>query len=295
VVVFNKPNKELIFLTSSYLIYCIIRWIDIHFNPSSPDYIQLFYSKAFGCIAIFLYLWLFKINLSAIGYKKTRRNFEIPIASLVGIIFVIISFLMEYYLLKAVGLEPIWKVTSIELSSIYVLLFCILNAFMEEGLFRGIYFNFLAEKMRSLQNAMILQSCLFAFVHLFFLLNAFIYNNQFEISLYIYLTFCAFIFVQTFIFAMVLSYSRAYFRSIWFCTFFHIFHNFIQYLIFLDIDSITFKISLQFEMFKQISWLVWTAILFFIMYALFQKKTKGKTEQEIRQLILNDIGTTACS
>lgn len=147
---------------------------------------EIIVSKALGFILVLLFMFLIKERLSTIGLHKNYFWFSICLGFFVNLAIYIISYGIEYFILLLnnqspqiifTAIDPKQGVTGGIIFGIWLVLGNIINALMEEGLFRGVFLPALKTRF-SFWKANIFQALLFGIWHLVWPLKDFLTGEQ---------------------------------------------------------------------------------------------------------------------
>jgi membrane protease YdiL (CAAX protease family) len=147
---------------------------------------EIVVSKALGFILILVSMYLIKKSLSTIGLHKKHLVLCISLGFLLNLAVYLISYGIEYFILLQGGQSPHMELLAIDpkqgvnggiIFGIWLVIGNIINALMEEGLFRGVFLP--AFKTRfSFWKANTFQALLFGMWHLVWPLKNYLTGEQ---------------------------------------------------------------------------------------------------------------------
>jgi len=116
-----------------------------------------FVHKACGVIVIFAALFASGLHWRDIGFTRVDRLKHIGLGLVLGFVFYVLAYAAEYIVLYVQGASPFLTIASGSFSLIkknefvsvgigFIFLFNVLNVWMEEGLFRGLFTRILRER-----------------------------------------------------------------------------------------------------------------------------------------------------
>lgn len=184
---FTKPIASCVLV---FLICSIARIIEYFFIRTDETILaENFLHKVFGIIVLALILKSTELSWSRIGFKKANSIHNILKGFALGTISFSVAYLIECILLYSMnGNVKLSFYTSgfslngeaIKQNGIIFIILCIafniINVWMEEGIFRGLFSNLLEDKM-SFRGSMILIALLFGIWHWVMPLRDFIEGN----------------------------------------------------------------------------------------------------------------------
>ncbi len=156
------------------LIALIFRITDIFILHLDELWGEIFLSKALGFCLVAVFLWLIGKNLGAIGLEVRGFGSGLLLGIILAVVPFIISYSAEWIMLAQSGknpgllfaaIDPKAGVTGGFLFGLWLVAGNLVNAFMEEGLFRGVMLKLFRKKL-SFQRANWLQAVLFGVWHL---------------------------------------------------------------------------------------------------------------------------------
>ncbi len=156
------------------LIALIFRITDIFILRLDELWGEILLSKALGFCLVVVFLWLIGKNLGAIGLEIRGFGRGLLLGVILAVIPFIISYAAEWIILAQSGknpgllfaaIDPKAGVTGGFLFGLWLVAGNLVNAFMEEGLFRGVMLKLFRAKL-SFQKANWLQAVLFGAWHL---------------------------------------------------------------------------------------------------------------------------------
>lgn len=165
------------FILTSFIVLAlalILRIIDIYFLKLDEKLGEIILSKFLGFVLVILVVYLLKDGICSIGLSKNKiyKNISIGLFSCLAIY--LIAYLFEYLFIYFKGGNPTYIFTAIDpkqgLSGsfafmIWLLFGNLINALMEESLFRGLFLSRLMTKY-SFFISNLIQSILFGLWHL---------------------------------------------------------------------------------------------------------------------------------
>lgn len=162
-----------------FLICLIVHVVEVIFIRTDETFFaECFINKVFGIIVLFVLLSILKWKWVDIGFKKKEMLKKILKGFLLCTTFYTLGFLIEFIVLKLQGNPGHMEffVTGFSLTGkvvkqtgIMVVLMCIffniINVWMEEGLFRGFFIEYLSNKY-SIKKTIFFSAFLFGLWHL---------------------------------------------------------------------------------------------------------------------------------
>lgn len=134
----EKPVLSILFLL---LICAVFRVIDIFvLRLDEPPVNEIIISKTMGLVFLFVYLWRINSSFRKIGYS-TRYMLESAFVSIAfALLGLAVIFGSQYFYLLVKGANPYLTIKYYSLFFIFISVIAgnIINALMEEGLFRGL-------------------------------------------------------------------------------------------------------------------------------------------------------------
>lgn len=185
-------------LKNSIIIFCIcliVHFIEVIFIRTDETFFaECFINKVFGILVLFVLLKLLNKKWSDIGFKKDGMLRNIIKGILFCVIFYSIGFIIEFLVLKMQNTPGHIEffVTGFSLTGnvvkytgfLFVLMcvfFNVINVWMEEGLFRGFYIEYLNKKY-DIRKAIFISALLFGLWHLITPIRSFIDGDMNFIS-----------------------------------------------------------------------------------------------------------------
>ncbi|MBO8156813.1 MAG: CPBP family intramembrane metalloprotease [Bacillaceae bacterium] len=181
---------------------------------------EIFISKAIGFLLVLLYLFLSNKSISFIGLRRTNITVNLILGAILTIAIYFLAYLIEYFVMTFSFEEPIILFSAIDskqgryggaLFALWLLLGNIVNAFMEEGLFRGLLIPKFMTRF-SFWASNLLQAFLFGIWHLVWPLKDLMVG---EVSLSGAVSGSGIIFIGTFINGFVWGYMFFKTESLW--------------------------------------------------------------------------------
>ena len=154
-VVFQYPLSVCIAI---YLIcYAFRLWEYLALKTDESVIGENFVHKACGVIVIFAALFASGLHWRDIGFTRVDRLKHIGLGLVLGFVFYVLAYAAEYIVLYVQGASPFLTIASGSFSLIkknefvsvgigFIFLFNVLNVWMEEGLFRGLFTRILRER-----------------------------------------------------------------------------------------------------------------------------------------------------
>ncbi len=183
----NYLKKNPIFLAFSLLLLALLlRLNDIFILKIDERFGEIILSKTLGFLLILLFMSLIKERLSTIGLHRNHLCFCVCLGFLLNLAIFLISYGTEYMILLLQGQNPRLLLTAIDpkqglqggfLFGIWLIVGNIINALMEEGLFRGVFLPALKTRFRFWQ-ANLFQALLFGIWHLVWPLKYYLSGEQ---------------------------------------------------------------------------------------------------------------------
>ena len=175
----NVKNKVLKNSIIIFIVCLIVHAIEVIFIRTDETFFaECFINKVFGIIVLFVLLNLLKWKWKDIGFKKEGMLKNIFKGFLLCTVFYTLGFLIEFITLKSQGNPGHMEffVTGFSLTGnvvkqtgiLFVLMcifFNIINVWMEEGLFRGFYIEYLNKKY-DIKKTIFIAAFLFGLWHL---------------------------------------------------------------------------------------------------------------------------------
>lgn len=180
----QKPFYSIVFL---FLICLWFRIADIFILRLDESFLhEIIISKMLGTIAILLFLRLVRSNLKDIGLGTENIVMDMLTGLLLAVISVLAFFCIQLLLLHLSGLKVllVQQRYSLLIFIISVLIGNLVNAFMEEALFRGIMMKELA-RVLTVGKANFIQAAIFGAWHLVWPLKDF-FTGKFQTAGEIY-------------------------------------------------------------------------------------------------------------
>ena len=156
------------------LIALIFRITDIFILRLDELWGEILLSKALGFCLVVAFLWLIGKNLGAIGLEIRGFGRGLLLGAILAVLPFIVSYAAEWIILAQSGKNPGLLFAAIDpkagvsggfLFGLWLVAGNLVNAFMEEGLFRGVMLKLFRTKL-SFQKANWLQAVLFGAWHL---------------------------------------------------------------------------------------------------------------------------------
>jgi membrane protease YdiL (CAAX protease family) len=156
------------------LVALIFRITDIFILHLDELWGEILLSKALGFCLVVVFLWLIGKNLNAIGLETSGFGQGLLIGAILAVVPFIVSYTVEWIVLAQSGenpgllfaaIDPKAGVTGGLLFGLWLVAGNLVNAFMEEGLFRGVMLKLFRAKLSFLR-ANWLQAALFGAWHL---------------------------------------------------------------------------------------------------------------------------------
>jgi membrane protease YdiL (CAAX protease family) len=154
----------------------LFRVVDIMILPFAERWGEAFLHKALGFVLVLAYLWVVGQRVAAIGLHGRQVGKAIFIGSVGTALIYLLGFTLQWFVSRAAGKQPALVVMAIDsmtglakpgLSFALWLLFAnLVNASMEEGLFRGIMLTHFRVRLSPWQ-ANVLQGVIFGLWHIF--------------------------------------------------------------------------------------------------------------------------------
>lgn len=160
-----------------FLVILALRLLDVFLLRLDERFGEQFLTKAVGLLLVLLYLWSAGHRVASIGLHAARWQFSIALGLAVMTAGLTAGYGVEWLLLHAQGAQPGWLlapqphvlVPGAIVGGVVLGLTLVggnvVNAFMEEALFRGVLLTHLATRMR-FAKANVLQAVLFGLWHL---------------------------------------------------------------------------------------------------------------------------------
>lgn len=170
-ITFSKPILTGIILM---LIALVFRLVDIFILRLDELWGEIILSKALGFCLVLLFLWLIGRKPAAIGLEISQFGRGLCIGAVLALLPFIFAYTIEWYALTQSGEKPGLLLAGIDpkagvsggvLFGLWLVIGNFINAFMEEGLFRGVMLKLFRIKLPFLQ-ANGLQALLFGAWHL---------------------------------------------------------------------------------------------------------------------------------
>ncbi len=191
-----------------------------------------FVHKACGVIVIFAALFASGLHWRDIGFTRVDRLKHIGLGLVLGFVFYVLAYAAEYIVLYVQGASPFLTIASGSFSLIkknefvsvgigFILLFNILNVWMEEGLFRGLFTRILRERY-DFKAAVFISALLFGLWHIAMPARAFIEGQmKFAPMLLLSVGYVAF----SFVYGLKMSFLYRMTGSLWAGMSEHFFNN----------------------------------------------------------------------
>jgi membrane protease YdiL (CAAX protease family) len=161
------------------LIALSFRLIDIFVLRLDERLGEIILSKALGFTLVWLFLYAIGKKLETIGFHSRRLGESLLIAIIITVLPFIVAYAVEWIVLQQIGKEPRLLFSAVDpkagvtgglLFAAWLVIGNFINAFMEEGLFRGVMLKLNRMKL-SFGRANSLQALLFGAWHLVWVLK----------------------------------------------------------------------------------------------------------------------------
>ena len=174
---------------SAFIIFflaLLLRLNDIFILRIDERFGEIFISKILGFLLILLFMLLIKESLSTIGLHKNHLWLCICLGFFLNLAIYLISYGIEYIILQQGNQNPYMILTAIDpkqgveggfIFGLWLIIGNLINALMEEGLFRGVFLPALKTKF-SFWKANIFQAFLFGLWHLVWPLKYYVTGEQ---------------------------------------------------------------------------------------------------------------------
>jgi membrane protease YdiL (CAAX protease family) len=230
-----SQNHPLLIVIGLYLINYIVRYIDIIVLNNYYEKQWLILSKLVSLLIIFLYMRISLMQFNDIGLTKLHIPKNISTGLIYACIIVIPISLLVYANWTLYNYKPNIVFEPLDLYTLYLILFFIVNSIMEEGLFRGLFMRIIQHKY-SIQYALILQAVLFAAWHIInWYLNQTYWDDEYMIKCYgdyyhFWTKFLYYLlpFIDTFLFSVIIGILYIKTKSLWSTISLHFFYDFIK-------------------------------------------------------------------
>ena len=191
-----------------------------------------FVHKACGIVVIFAALFASKLHWRDIGFTRVDRLKYIGWGLALGFVFYVLAYAAEYIVLYVQGASPFLTIASGSFSLIkqnefvsvgigFIFLFNVLNVWMEEGLFRGLFMRILRERY-DFKTAVFISVLLFGLWHIAMPARAFIEGQtDFASMLLLSVGYVAF----SFVYGLKMSFLYRMTGSLWAGMADHFFNN----------------------------------------------------------------------
>lgn len=174
----DKVKKPFLLILGIYLICELVKEFEFLVLKTDQTFLaENIICKLFAIGVIFFCLHKLQFSWSSIGFKKSGIMQGGILGLLLGVVTFSVSYLVEYLILKNMGLQPKFSfyIANFTISnqnvigvSISALVICLLgnivNVWAEEGLFRGLLFQ-IGKMSYTQKTANLIQSILFGFWH----------------------------------------------------------------------------------------------------------------------------------
>ena len=154
----------------------LFRIMDIWVLPFAERWGEAFLHKALGFVLVLAYLWAAGQRVSAIGLHGRKAGKAIFIGGVGTALIYLLAFGLQWIVSRAAGKQPTLEVVAIDSMTdlakpgvgfvLWLLFANMVNAWMEEGLFRGIMVSHFRVRLSPWQ-ANALQAVIFGLWHVF--------------------------------------------------------------------------------------------------------------------------------
>ncbi len=168
------------------LIAFLLRLNDLFILKIDELFGEIFVSKTLGFLLILLFIVLIKERFSSIGLHKKNLWFCIGLGFFVNLGIYLLAYAIEYCILQSGNQNPSLLFSAIDpkqgvnggiLFGIWLIAGNIINALMEEGLFRGVFLPIFKTRY-TFWKANLFQAFLFGIWHLVWPLKSFLTGEQ---------------------------------------------------------------------------------------------------------------------
>ena len=216
-----------------YLIcYAFRMWEYLALKTDESVIGENFVHKACGIVVIFIALLASGLHWRDIGFTRTDRLKHIGWGLALGFVFYVLAYAAEYIVLYVQGASPFLTIASGSFSLIkknefvsvgigFIFLFNVLNVWMEEGLFRGLFTRILRERY-DFRATVFISALLFGLWHIAMPARAFIEGQtDFASMLLLSVGYVAF----SFVYGLKMSFLYRMTGSLWAGMADHFFNN----------------------------------------------------------------------
>ena len=239
-IYFQKNPIHLAF--SLLFLALLLRLSDIFILKIDEHFGEIILSKTLGFFLILLFMFLVKERLSTIGLHKNYYGVCVCLGFLLNLILYLISYGLEYFILLIQDQSPRMTFTAIDpkqgiqgglIFGLWLIFGNIINALMEEGLFRGVFLPVLKARFR-FWKANLFQSLLFGAWHLVWPLKYYLSGEQ---SLFGAFMYAIVLLLGTVTFGFIWGYMFEKTSSLWTSIAAHFAANTIQNVLHIQSDS----------------------------------------------------------